>query len=126
MKNPIASATEKIVSLTATGNSKEFGTVITTLDTSREASPTIITANQKNADFPATGQINFNVNIRLASQPGAVYRNREEIRIEDRNLKTFRPHVGASYRLLKPVEFVDISKPEATAFTMNELSVAID
>lgn len=124
--NPIASATEKITSLVATGSSREFGTVTTTLDTSREAQPAIITANQKGRDFPATGNINFNVNVRLGSQPGVVYRNREEIRIEDRNLTAFRPHIKANYHLLKPVEFVDVNKPDVSAFTMNELNVEIN
>ncbi|MEO5928912.1 MAG: hypothetical protein ABIR47_03170 [Candidatus Kapaibacterium sp.] len=111
-----ASATLTPVSVSGSGIDPVYGPVAFSLDNTRPAPNSTITANQAETSIPATGNLTFNLTVTIGAFPGVVY---ESIQPLTQNATLFAwPHNNAQYNSLNQVDFQDRAHPGPIAFSM--------
>lgn len=93
----VAGNTQKTVSLDASVDVEQLGTITWYIADGDATESTTISASQEDANFPATSDIYFRPSARISSQPGTVYRATREVHLQNNNLTTFNPQVDESY-----------------------------
>jgi hypothetical protein len=121
-----SSSTQSPVSFSATANSQTLGTITWSLDQSRAATPTTVTANQDGADFPATSTINIPVQATISSQPGKTYRSIGEVQFTNPNLRSFNPQNNESYNQVGVASFEDAAAPGIPVFTIPVMTIVVN
>lgn len=109
--------------ISLTGSNATLGTITTSLSATG-APTTTITSNQANTEFPATGNVYFNVSVTISSQPGKTFTSRTAIQLQNTNLNSFNPHVNETYSQVGTVTLNDASG--AGAYTISGLSVTLN
>ncbi|HVZ38056.1 MAG TPA: hypothetical protein VHI13_02180 [Candidatus Kapabacteria bacterium] len=119
-----AGNTQTPVALDASASEAKLGTIewrFSDNDVAAKGTATAITANQNDANFPATSDIYFTPIARLSAHPGVVYKASREVHLQNTNLTTFFPQQSESYTIVDgPIDFVD-QATKKYAFTI-ELS----
>lgn len=111
--NQPAGSTQTLLSLSATADAGELGTVSWTASGS---SNTRIQANQLNADFPATSDIYFTPTATISSRPGVTYTG-GEVHLQTSSLSSFNPQNNESYSLVGgPITFTG---DDGSSFTLD-------
>jgi hypothetical protein len=111
-----ASATLTPVAVSGSGIDPVYGPVTFSLDNTRPAPNSTISATQAAGPIPATGNLTFNLTVTIGAFPGVVY---ESIQPLTQNATLFAwPHNNAQYNSLSQVDFQDRAHPGPIAFSM--------
>lgn len=106
----------EFVSITITGQDPIYGQYSFSLDASRPATQTVVTANQPGQDFPATANVYTNVRGTISGLAGT-FTNSTEIHIQTTNLLTFAPQLNEQYTFVNDVQFTS-ENGDGTSFTI--------
>jgi|GEM_PF-3237184 len=104
-----ASTTMMAVAFEGTGQDPELGEVTWRLVPSTTVLSTI-TANQVSSPLPATGRLSFYAEVRVSSQPEAIYRSENPVVMVNRNITEW-PHRRARYNQESTVILRNINNP---------------
>lgn len=107
------------VGISASVNDPTRGTITTSLDPSRQSSPTTIRSVEANRRFPLAVDISFFATASVESAPGRVYKSRTQLVFANNNVNSLNPFKNEVVKLKSNVEFYDAADPdERTAFTL--------
>ncbi len=107
--------------LSLTGTSA-LGTITTTLSAVAAQNSSII-SNQAGSEFPATGNLYFNVSVSISSQPGT-FTSSTPVHLQNTNLTSFNPHVNQTYTLVGSVDLKDANG--VAKYRISNLSVTLN
>jgi len=99
-----ATCSFKPIRMSITGTDPTYGDYSFTFDASRPTSNTVVTANQVDAELPATSDVYANVTGTIAGLPGT-FTNVTECHMRSTNIQTFNPHVNEVYEFVDAVDF---------------------
>ena len=100
----------------STGNVEGLGTASFNLDSSRNAGPSAIVANQAGRSFPATQTMRFHFTLDL---DGHTYRSITPATVTNTAVSQFPPASGTTYVLTSELKLEDVNKPGTVAVTMD-------
>lgn len=121
-----SSSTQSPVSFSATATDPTLGTITWTLDPTRRATNTTITANQGGTDYPATSTINIPVQATISSQVGKTYRSIGEVQFSNGNLRSFNPQNNEPYSQIGVASFEDAAAPGIPVFTIPVMTIIVN
>ncbi len=123
--NP-CSATLTPTAISVTSVDPVLGTITTTLDPTRPATPSTIRSLAAATQFPATEDIFFYARTTISSRPGKAYRSIQQVHLASQNVRSFAPHQNEPFVLAGPVQFEDVTLPGVVAFTLNQLTLQLN
>jgi hypothetical protein len=103
----------------ATVKDQTLGNITTTLDLSRNSTPTTISTITPGTRFPLNVKINFFANASVDARPGTTYQSAAELQFASSNVNSVDPFVAETLTLQNDVDFYDTADPtHATVFTL--------
>lgn len=111
-----------VTSLLSQGDVQGLGPVTIQLDTTRDAGPGAIVANQKEAAYPATQRMTFYITV---DANGQQFRSLEPVTLISTNVTSTPPAIGTTFDLATKVDFDTADKPGEVAMTMQPGQAAI-
>ncbi|HVZ39697.1 MAG TPA: hypothetical protein VHI13_10505 [Candidatus Kapabacteria bacterium] len=121
--DPVAGTTKSFTSFSASGTDPALGGFTWSLDASRDAGATTITAFNSEQDFPATAHLELYLQATFDWHPGKVYRSRTPVAFSSSLVNTY-PFVQEHLTLDSPVEFED-SETGELAFTLQSATATL-
>ncbi len=110
--------------LNTVSNDPLLGTITTTLDPSRNATPSTVRALQASSAFPAQEDLYFPILVTVSSRPGVTLRSVGEIHLK--GIINVWPQRKQSLRLAEPVVLEDVRKPGQPVLVLRDLSVVFN
>jgi hypothetical protein len=103
----------------ATVKDQTLGNISTTLDLSRQSTPTTLTTATPGTRFPLIVKLNFFANASIDARPGITYQSASELNFFSNSVSSVDPFVAETLTLQNDVDFYDKNDPtHTTVFTL--------